>query len=546
VLELTGPVTVRLTWQDNSTNETYFHIERSLDAGASWTQAGIVVANSTTWTNYSLLAETEYHFRIRASNGIASSYSNVASILTGSAPAAPSDLAVSNINDTKLTLTWTDNANSEQFYRVERSLDGSTFSQVAVLGANSTTWTPTNLAPGTTYYFRVRASVGTLYSGYSPIVVATTASEPVPPATPSNLVATTVSATSIALSWTDNATGEQYSFVERSTDGINFAQVAQLAANTTSWTSTGLAPSTTYDFRVRVRAGTVYSSYSNVASATTQGGPLAPSNLQATPLSASSVRLNWIDNSSDEQYFHIERSTDGLTFTQVGLVVANSTTWTNSSLAAGTTYHYRVKASKSGIPSLYSNTVSVATLPPPTAPSNLAATPLGPDRIQLTWIDNSTDEQFFRVERSVDGVNFSQVATLGANATSWTNSNLVPATTYFYRMRAQAGGAYSGFSNTAVAETDSPPAAPSGLAVTVINGNTLRIGWTDNATNEQYYRIERSTDGINFAQAAIVVANSTTWTNYGLLSGTKYYYRVRASVGSAYSGYSEVASATTP
>ena len=47
-------------------------------------------------------------------------------------------------------------------------------------------------------------------------------------------------------------------------------------------------------------------------------------------------------------------------------------------------------------------------------------------------------------------------------------------------------------------------------------------------------------------KVALVGANATTWTNYGLTAGTTYYYRVRCQTGSVYSAYSEVALAATP
>ena len=53
-----------------------------------------------------------------------------------------------------------------------------------------------------------------------------------------------------------------------------------------------------------------------------------------------------------------------------------------------------------------SNVASATTLPPPTAPGNLAAAAVSSSRIDLTWTDNSSNEQGFKVERSTDGVTF--------------------------------------------------------------------------------------------------------------------------------------------
>jgi hypothetical protein len=90
-----------------------------------------------------------------------------------------------------------------------------------------------------------------------------------------------------------------------------------------------------------------------------------------------------------------------------------------------------------------------------------------------------------------------------------------------------------------------PPAAPSNLTATRLNNTRIRINWQDNSNNEDGFKIERSTDGVNFTQIATVGANTTSFTNSGLSRNTTYYYRVRAFNQAGDSAYSNVASATT-
>ena len=101
---------------------------------------------------------------------------------------------------------------------------------------------------------------------------------PATPAAPSNLAATAASATQINLAWTDNATNETAYKVEQATaSGGPWTEVAgALAANTTTYSATGLTASSTYFFRVRARNATGNSDYSTSASATTAAAP-APS-----------------------------------------------------------------------------------------------------------------------------------------------------------------------------------------------------------------------------------------------------------------------------
>ena len=93
-----------------------------------------------------------------------------------------------------------------------------------------------------------------------------------PPAAPTNLQATAQSATSIALSWTDNATNETSFRIEsRTVDQTTFTEVLTVGANVTNAVVPGLTPSTFYLFRVRAAGNGGFSAYSNEASATTDG-----------------------------------------------------------------------------------------------------------------------------------------------------------------------------------------------------------------------------------------------------------------------------------
>ena len=72
------------------------------------------------------------------------------------------------------------------------------------------------------------------------------------------------------------------------------------------------------------------------------------------------------------------------------------------------------------------------------------------------------------------------------------------------------------------------PLAPTGLNFTSVGTSGMTLNWTDNATTESGYRIDRSTDGINYTAVASLVANSTSYAATGLAPSTLYYWRVFA------------------
>ncbi|KAB2861094.1 MAG: hypothetical protein F9K46_08945, partial [Anaerolineae bacterium] len=157
----------------------------------------------------------------------------------------------------------------------------------------------------------------------------------------------------IFLTWNDASFNESDFRVERSTDGINnWVQIGTVGANLVGYLDNGLPCGATYYYRVRAYRAEymIYSAYSNVANVTTSACPAVPTNLTATTLSQTSIRLNWIDNANDETNFGIERSPNGTSgWSQIGSTVRNVATFTDTVyLACGTTYYYRVRSYRSG------------------------------------------------------------------------------------------------------------------------------------------------------------------------------------------------------
>ena len=192
---------------------------------------------------------------------------------------------------------------------------------------------------------------------------------PTIPNPPSNLAATAISSSQIDLAWTDNSTNEDGFKIERCQNAgcSNFAQIATVGTNVSTYSDAGLSASTTYGYRVRAFNLGGDSAYSNTAEATTpaaQTGPAAPSNLTATAVSTSQINLAWTDNSSNEDGFRIERcqGNNCTNFVQIAQVGPNVTSYPDPLLSSNTFYRYRVRAFNSGGNSAYSNIARAKTL----------------------------------------------------------------------------------------------------------------------------------------------------------------------------------------
>ena len=189
---------------------------------------------------------------------------------------------------------------------------------------------------------------------------------------------------------------------------------------------------------------------------------------------------------------------------------------------------------------------------PPAAPTTLNATTVSSSQINLTWTDNANNETGFQIEQSTNGTNFTQIATVGSNAVSFSVTGLTAATTYSYRVASFNGAGNSAFSNTASATTSAAPpplpAAPSGLSAAAVSTTRVNLAWTDNSSNESGFRIERckNPNCTNFAQIAQVGAGVATFADTTVVKNTAYNYRVRAFNAAGNPAYSNTASVKTP
>ena len=179
---------------------------------------------------------------------------------------------------------------------------------------------------------------------------------------------------------------------------------------------------------------------------------------------------------------------------------------------------------------------------PPEAPSNLAAVlggTAGAPVMHLAWTDNSLNATGFLLQRAGDAgftiglVNFP----LGL-VTAYNDTGVTATGTYFYRVQAintvgstvpgyPTASANSAFSNTAVWQ-NAPPAAPTNLVATGQAGPQVTLTFTDNASNEASFTLQRATNSSFSAnlQTFTLAANVTTYIDTTVVYQTTYFYRV--------------------
>ena len=445
---------------------TTYHVERSTTSSSGFAEIGSVLSATTTFSNNTgLTAATQYFYRVRACNaGGCSAYTLEASATTQpNPPGAPSGLTATAVSSGQINLSWSAAIGTVATYHVERSTtSGSGFAEIGSVGAATTTFPNSGLSAATQYFYRVRACNTGGCSAYTLEASATT--QPNPPGAPSGLTATAVSSGQINLSWSAGSGIVDSYRIERKTGAAAFAEIAVVPAATLTHSDLGLTAATQYDYQVRACNSGGCSAFSAPASATTlPGAPGAPSGLTAGAVSATQIDLSWIAGTGTVATYHVERSTtSGAGFTEIASVSGATTTFPNTTgLAAATQYFYRVRACNTGGCSAYTAEAAATTLPnAPGAPSGLGATAISLSQIDLSWTAATGTVATYHVERSItSGSGFAEIGSVSGATTALQNTTgLLPATLYFYRVRACNTGGCSAY--TAEASATTLPAAP--------------------------------------------------------------------------------------
>ncbi|MFA5795456.1 MAG: DUF2341 domain-containing protein, partial [Candidatus Brocadiia bacterium] len=236
-----------------------------------------------------------------------------------------------------------------------------------------------------------------------------------------------------------------------------------------------------------------------------------PSNFIANVVSGNQIDLSWQDNSVYEDGFSIERSSDGINWVQIATTTESSTIYSDTTVTPTNNYYYRVASYKQSGNDPYSNQYATGTSMP-NAPTALIASEVASSFITLGWTDNSVSENGFKLERSLDGINYTITYTLPAGTVNYTDSGLVQNTTYYYRIFAYNGIGNSAYSNS-ISETTKNLNIGNGLDGSLEVSASFNINTQTNGNSGR-----TAADGVNFTcvddtasgQNQIILNSATT------------------------------------
>ncbi len=180
----------------------------------------------------------------------------------------------------------------------------------------------------------------------------------------------------------------------------------------------------------------------------------------------------------------------------------------------------------------------------PSAPSNLSVTPVYQGMVKISWQDNSDNEEYFQIERKVEGGEYEDIAHTQANENVCVDRNLNPNATYWYRVCAVNQHGKSEYIEEHINLSVLKPIPAKNLEAEVTPKGCVHLRWNESLDALQYV-IARRVEGQPFVRIATLDAPTTEYTDRSTFLNTTYVYKIIAKNGFGETD-SEEDSVTTP
>ena len=346
--------------------------------------------------------------------------------------------------------------------------------------------------------------------------------------TPQNLQIEDVSITEKKLTWTyDDKSIEGFKLDRKKGDEAWQEAYQTFAKETRDWNDTEVIPDPdlTYSYRIYAYAGKSSSSLQSVSSS---GEIAAPTNLQTEKLTEKTYKLTWMDNSTGEQGFKVDRKIEeGEWIKAYKTVVENQNSFTDTNVFRATNIEYRVYAF---FESYESSKTTINTNAELTAPTDLQFTNNSISSVTLMWQDNSTGEDGFKIDRKTGSENWEiAYANVSENIKEFTDNDFIFNEFIHYRVYAFVNDYNSSYAENSFNATIPPP---EDFEITANSITSVTLNWQYNNIGEEGFKIDRKINEGNWElEFASLNSNQTTFTDGGVaLENNDYTYRVYAFV----------------
>ncbi|WMJ85922.1 fibronectin type III domain-containing protein [Anaerocolumna sp. MB42-C2] len=272
----------------------------------------------------------------------------------------------------------------------------------------------------------------------------------------------------------------------------------------------------------------------------------APGSLTATSKNTTSITLSWGPVSRATSYYVYRATSVSGPYSKITTSATSS--FTNTKLANGTTYYYKVKAVNSSGTSPFSSVIKATVGSKSSslsAPGGLTAAADSDTQISLKWSSVTNASYYYIYRATSSSGTYSKIAT--SIVTNYTDKNLDDDTTYYYKIKAANSSLESDYSAVKYVSTgdgsDSDSDNPDNLIAYSEEDDEITLEW-DEVDDADSYNIYRATSSSG-TYSLIANVNGTDYTDDNLSKNKTYYYKIKSVDGSNTSAYSSIAHATT-
>lgn len=251
-----------------------------------------------------------------------------------------------------------------------------------------------------------------------------------------------------------------------------------------------------------------------------------PTTVSAVPNGYNSVKVSWSAVAGASGYEVWRCTSSAGTYRKC--VTAAGTTYTDTGLTTGAGYYYKVKAYCTVSTATTYGSLSVYALakPVPAIPTLVSAVSISYNSVKVTW-SAAGGATGYEIWREASGES-KYIAIGTATQTTFTNSGLVTGRNYNFMVRAykMSGSTKVTGSWSAVVSAIPIPAAPMSAKAVSASYNSITVTWSA-VTGATMYEVWQEVSGAS-TYSLVSTAASTSFTKTGLITGTKYYYKLRA------------------
>ena len=532
----TAPGRITVTW-DPVPDAAEYLVYRYV--GSERTLIGTVQTNEFTAIGLSQLGSYTFFVRAVAADGSESALSAGLQIQCEKIMMTPEQMGApvaAPSGDGEVTVSWDPCYGATLYYVYRRPVGSSSFTYLGYTTAFS--YTDTGLTAGTEYEYRVKPLCSctgeTSISGeYSPTVSVVALGTP---GVPEGLSAAPSGDGAITATWEAVAGATRYVVTFYAADDPNAPTSVEVFD--TSYTAAGLADGASYWFSVHAVTLTDQMELEGAetwpVSAEAICKPAAPSGLAASASGDGEIRVTWNEVPGADQYTVYRLRGDLNANVPVG--TSTGASYTVEGLSGGTTYYFRVTASKSAgtfaLESARSAYVSCKAVVKPAVPQNVTASATAENTITVRWslVKNAT--QYNVYHRVGDAASFTYYKTVFASAQTpdaYVDTGLTADTAYAYKVVAvtkEAGLTLtSAQSAAASAVAIATPAALQDLTAAPTGDGEISLSWSPvpGAAEYEVFRLFGSK-----TWTSIGVSETNAWTAEGLTPNTTYYFKVKA------------------